>query len=47
VTALLIVVGLGQSQEASIYDHTALGFWAILIGFIVTGLGGVFGPRRR
>ena len=47
LSALLMLVSLGQLEEASIYNHTALGFWVILIGFISTGLGGSFGPRRR
>ncbi|MEP7021821.1 MAG: hypothetical protein ABI808_14340 [Pseudonocardiales bacterium] len=47
LSAFLLVISLGELLETSIYDHTALGFWAILIGFIVTGFGGVFGPRRR
>lgn len=48
LNAVLMVVSLGQlSPDNSIYDHTASGFWATLIGFIVTGFGGVFGPQRR
>lgn len=47
LNAFLLVMSLGELLEVSIYDHTALGFWAILIGFIVTGAGGTLGPRRR
>ncbi len=45
---LLLLVSLGQLREnASVFDNAAVGLWVILLGFVLTGIGGTFGPRRR
>lgn len=45
---VLLLVSLGQlRQSGSIFDNAAVGLWVILLGFVLTGIGGVFGPRRR
>ncbi|PZS17201.1 MAG: hypothetical protein DLM57_08970 [Pseudonocardiales bacterium] len=45
---VLLLVSLGQLHESgSIFDNAAVGLWAVLLGFVLTGIGGVFGPRRR
>jgi hypothetical protein len=45
--AALVCVSLHQIiRGASIFDHTAIGLWLVLAGFVVAGLSGVPGPRR-
>jgi hypothetical protein len=45
--AALVCLSLHQlSQGASIFDHTAVGLWLVLAGFVVAGLSGMPGPRR-
>jgi hypothetical protein len=34
-------------QGASIFAHASVGLWLVLAGFVVAGLSGIPGPRRR
>ena len=46
--AALVCLSLDQLiQGASIFDHTRAGLWLVLAGFVVAGLSGLPGPRRR
>ena len=46
--AALVCLSLDQLiQGASIFDHTGAGLWLVLAGFVVAGLSGIPGPRRR
>ncbi|PZS25883.1 MAG: hypothetical protein DLM58_21620 [Pseudonocardiales bacterium] len=48
LSVILLLASLGQLQrDRSVFDDATVGLWAIVIGFIVTGFGGVFGPRRH
>jgi hypothetical protein len=33
-------------QDAGVFKHTQIGFYLTLLGFLVAGIAGVFGPRR-
>lgn len=46
--AALVLVSLHQLiSSGSIFEHTAIGLWLVLAGFVVAGLAGIPGPRRR
>jgi hypothetical protein len=46
--ALLLYISLDQmiTGGASVFDHAAIGLWLAFVGFVITGVGGAFGPRR-
>jgi hypothetical protein len=45
--AVLVIVSLHELiRGASVFDHSAGGLYLVLVGFVVSGAGGVPGPRR-
>ena len=46
--AALVLVSLHQLiSSGSIFEHSAIGLWLVLAGFVVAGLSGIPGPRHR
>lgn len=45
---VLVYASLDQLIAGSghVVDHASIGLWLAFVGFLVTGLGGAFGPRR-
>ena len=46
--AALVLVSLHQLiSTGSTFEHSAIGLWLVLAGFVVAGLSGIPGPRHR